>query len=67
LLELTSLDHTIREGNSIISGRAAHHKPRKGARDAKRESVPPINERAVLVIDFEWILLMHVPWFSRPV
>jgi hypothetical protein len=33
----------------------------------KRESAPPINEGAVLVIDFEWILLIHVPWFSRPV
>jgi hypothetical protein len=33
----------------------------------KRERVPLINEGAVLVIDFEWILLFHVPWFSRPV
>jgi hypothetical protein len=27
---------------------------------AKRGSAPPINEGAVLVIDFEWILLFHV-------
>jgi hypothetical protein len=33
----------------------------------KRESAAPFNEVAVLVIDFEWILLFHVPWFSRPV
>ena len=33
--QLTSLDDTIREGNCVVSGRAAHHKPRKGARDAK--------------------------------
>ena len=36
--QLTSLDHTIREGNSVISEPAEWNQPRKGTSDAKSES-----------------------------